>query len=149
MASSRSSTSTCTTCLVASTPAECEFDLKVFEKHIPKVDIFYVYPNFDVDVLKYYLDHNDGLVLACCGNGSISDDMLPVLRDYNKKCKIVRGSRCCSGIVTPNPIDKKLDLVSSGNLSPQKSRVLLMMALTLTKDTAKIQRIFDMYSPLC
>lgn len=129
--------------------SECEFDLKVFEKHIPKVDIFYVYPNFDVDVLKYYLDHNDGLVLACCGNGSISDDMLPVLRDYNKKCKIVRGSRCCSGIVTPNPIDKKLDLVSSGNLSPQKSRVLLMMALTLTKDTAKIQRIFDMYSPLC
>ena len=129
--------------------AECEFDLKVFEKHIPKVDIFYVYPNFNTDVLKYYLDHNDGLVLACCGNGSISDDMLPILRDYNKKCKIVRGSRCCSGIVTPNPIDKKLNLISSGNLSPQKSRVLLMMALTLTQDVAKIQRIFDMYSPLC
>ena len=128
---------------------ECEFDLKVFESHIPKVDILYVYPNFDLDVLKYYLDHNDGLVIACSGNGSISDDMLPVLRDYNHKCTIVRGSRCCSGIVTPNPIDKKLHLVSSGNLSPQKSRVLLMMALTMTKDPERIQQIFNVYSPVC
>lgn len=55
----------------------CEFDLKVFEKCIPKVDILYVYPNIDLDILKYYIDRNDGLVIAASGNGSISDDVLP------------------------------------------------------------------------
>ena len=124
----------------------CEFDLKVFEKYIPKVDILYVYPNLDLDILKYYLDKNDGLVIAASGNGSISDDVMPILAENKHKCVIVRGSRCSSGIVTPNPsADKTLNLISSGNLSPQKARVLLMMALTVTKDVSEIQDLFNRY----
>ncbi|KNB46004.1 asparaginase [Blastocystis sp. subtype 4] len=116
----------------------CEFDLKV--------DILYVYPNLDLDILKYYLDKNDGLVIAASGNGSISDDVMPILAENKHKCVIVRGSRCSSGIVTPNPsADKTLNLISSGNLSPQKARVLLMMALTVTKDVSEIQDLFNRY----
>ena len=128
----------------------CEFDLKVFEKCIPKVDILYVYPNIDLDILKYYIDRNDGLVIAASGNGSISDDVLPILAEHRDKCVIVRGSRCSSGIVTPNPTsDNKLHLVSSGNLTPQKARVLLMMALTVTRDVNAIQDIFNRYFVVC
>lgn len=124
----------------------CEFDLKVFQKSIPKVDILYVYPNIDLDVLNYYLDKNDGLIIAASGNGSLSDDVIPILEKRKSKCVVVRGSRCPSGIVAPNPVsDKKLNLVSSGNLSPQKARVLLMMALTVSDDVSKIQEIFNMY----
>lgn len=124
----------------------CEFDLKVFQKSIPKVDILYVYPNIDLDVLNYYLDKNDGLIIAASGNGSLSDDVIPILEKRKSKCVVVRGSRCPSGIVAPNPVsDKKLNLVSSGNLSPQKARVLLMMALTVSDDVNKIQEIFNMY----
>lgn len=126
--------------------SNCEFDLKVFERSIPKVDILWVYPNLDLDVLNHYLDKNDGLIIAASGNGSISDDVLPILENRKSKCVVVRGSRCASGIVTPNPVnDKKLHMVSSGNLTPQKARVLLMMALTLTNDVNKIQEIFNMY----
>ena len=125
---------------------QCEFDLKVFEKTIPKVDILYVYPSLDLDILTYYLEKSDGLVIAASGNGSISDDVLPILERNRSKCVIVRGSRCSSGIVTPNPAaDRPLRLVSSGNLSPQKARVLLMMALTITQDPEEIQNIFNMY----
>lgn len=125
---------------------QCEFDLKVFEKTIPKVDILYVYPSLDLDILTYYLKHNDGLIIAASGNGSISDDILPILEKHNDKCVIVRGSRCASGIVTPNPTaDRQLRLVSSGNLSLQKARVLLMMALTITHDPERVQNIFNMY----
>lgn len=124
----------------------CEFNLKVFETCVPKVDILYVYPNLDLDILKYYLDKNDGLVIAASGNGSISDDVMPILAENKHKCIIVRGSRCSSGIVTPNPSsDKSLNLISSGNLSPQKARVLLMMALTITRNVSEIQDIFNRY----
>ena len=128
----------------------CEFDLNIFEHFIPKVDILYVYPGLDLSVLEYYLQHNDGLVIAASGNGSISDDVLPILSSYKGKCVIVRGSRCSSGIVTPNPqVDKQIGLISSGKLSPQKCRVLLMMALTTTRNIQRIQNIFDLYYSVC
>ena len=114
------------------------------------MDILYVYPNIDLDILKYYIDRKDGLVIAASGNGSISDDVLPILAEHRDKCVIVRGSRCSSGIVTPNPTsDNKLHLVSSGNLTPQKARVLLMMALTVTRDVNAIQDIFNRYFVVC
>jgi L-asparaginase len=41
--------------------------------------------------------------------------------------------------------DDKLGLVASLDLNPQKSRVLLRLALTRTKDTKQIQRYFVEY----
>jgi L-asparaginase len=41
--------------------------------------------------------------------------------------------------------DDKLGLVASGELNPDKSRVLLKLALTKTTDLARIQEMFDEY----
>jgi L-asparaginase len=41
--------------------------------------------------------------------------------------------------------DNKLGLVASLDLNPQKSRVLLRLALTKTTDLKQIQRFFDEY----
>jgi len=41
--------------------------------------------------------------------------------------------------------DNKLGLVASLGLNPQKSRVLLRLALTVTSDPARIQKFFDEY----
>ncbi|MGL4599921.1 MAG: L-asparaginase 2, partial [Plesiomonas sp.] len=41
--------------------------------------------------------------------------------------------------------DAKYGFVASGALNPQKARVLLQLALTETKDPAKIQEIFQQY----
>jgi L-asparaginase len=39
----------------------------------------------------------------------------------------------------------RLGIVAADNLSPQKARVLLMLALATTRDVAKIRRIFAEY----
>ena len=41
--------------------------------------------------------------------------------------------------------EARRDYVWADNLSPQKARVLLMLALTRTRDTAELQRMFDEY----
>jgi len=41
--------------------------------------------------------------------------------------------------------DDQRDFVVSDTLNPQKARILLMMALTKTKDTKEIQRMFYEY----
>jgi L-asparaginase len=35
--------------------------------------------------------------------------------------------------------------IASGDLNPQKSRVLLQLGLMLTADPAELQRFFDLY----
>jgi L-asparaginase len=41
--------------------------------------------------------------------------------------------------------DDELDFVVSDTLTPQKARILLMLALTKTSDTKDIQRMFYTY----
>ena len=52
-----------------------------------------------------------------------------------------------NGIVARNNEvnDDKRDFVVSDNLNPQKARILLTVALTKTKDTKEIQRMFYEY----
>jgi L-asparaginase/Glu-tRNA(Gln) amidotransferase subunit D len=59
----------------------------------------------------------------------------------------VRASRVGQGIVARNgeANDDELDFVVSDTLSPQKARILLMLALTRTHDTKEIQRMFYTY----
>ena len=59
----------------------------------------------------------------------------------------VRSSRVTTGNVGRNVEvdDDKLGLVASLDLNPQKSRVLLRLALTQTKDVKQIQKYFVEY----
>jgi L-asparaginase len=59
----------------------------------------------------------------------------------------VRSSRVATGRVGRNVEvdDDKYGFVASLDLNPQKSRVLLRLALTKTKDPKQIQRYFDQY----
>ena len=41
--------------------------------------------------------------------------------------------------------DDELDYVVSDTLTPQKARILVMLALTKTSNTKEIQRMFYMY----
>ena len=69
-----------------------------------------------------------------------------VLTEASKKGLIVvRSSRTGSGMVTPSSRDAEPGFLTADNLNPQKARVLLMLALTVTKDKAEIQRMFATY----
>ena len=59
----------------------------------------------------------------------------------------MRSSRVATGRVGRNVEvdDDKYGFVASLDLNPQKSRVLLRLALTKTKDPKQIQRYFDQY----
>jgi L-asparaginase len=59
----------------------------------------------------------------------------------------VRSARVGNGIVARNNEvnDDQRDFVVSDTLNPQKARILLMIALTKTRDTRELQRIFSEY----
>lgn len=86
-----------------------------------------------------------GVVWAGTGNGSVPELVRPVLRAIRARgVVIVRSSRTGSGIVARNGeiSDDEYDLVAGDNLTPQKARILLMLALLRTADTREIQRLF-------
>ena len=58
---------------------------------------------------------------------------------------IVLSSRAGSGRVLPRTLLRQQEMVVADNLTPQKARVLAMLALTRTDNVSEIQRMFDEY----
>jgi L-asparaginase len=89
-----------------------------------------------------------GIVIAGVGNGNMTAAALETLAKHAKNGIVcVRSSRVATGRVGRNVEvdDDKLGFVASLGLNPQKSRVLLRLALTKTTDVKQIQRYFDEY----
>jgi len=116
---------------------------------LPRVDILYAYPNMSVDLIDAAIkDGAQGLVIAGVGDGNMTQPALDRLAEAAKSgVVVVRSSRVGSGIVYRNNEvdDDKMGFVASGELSPGKSRVLLQLALTKTKDPRQIQQYFNEY----
>ncbi|OJT53922.1 type II asparaginase [Bacillus altitudinis] len=126
--------------------ADSEFDISKL-KELPQVDILYGYQNDQ----KYVYDAAvkagaKGIVVAAAGNGTMSTEAINGATDAVKKdVVIVRSSRAGNGIVTHEKMDDEHHFVSSDSLNPQKARILLMLALTKTKDRDKIQSYYEQY----
>jgi L-asparaginase len=60
---------------------------------------------------------------------------------------VVRSSRTGSGFVARDVEldDARMGFVAARDLNPQKARILLMLGLSLTRDPAALQRLFDRY----
>ncbi len=58
---------------------------------------------------------------------------------------VVQASRAGSGRVLPRTVVTERGFVAADNLNPQKARVLAMLALTVTDDLTRIQRMFEEY----
>lgn len=127
---------------------ETEFDIAKLDS-LPRVDIVYGYANASrVPVDALVGAGAKGIINAGVGDGSIHKDVLPGLTDARKQgVIIVRSARVGSGIVARNgeADDDKLDFVVSDTLTPQKARVLLMLALTRSSSSQEIQRMFSTY----
>jgi L-asparaginase len=127
---------------------DSEFSLdKVTE--LPRVDIVMAHENMDGAMINAAVAAGaKGIVIAGVGNGNMTAPALDALAAVAKKGVIcVRSSRVVTGQVGRNVEvdDNKLGLVASLGLNPQKSRVLLRLALTVTSDPARIQKMFDEY----
>jgi L-asparaginase len=125
------------------------FDVSKLDS-LPKVEIVYMYVDANASAINAFInDRADGLIIAGTGNGSFNKKILQAVETAVKKgIVVVRSSRVVSGRVTQfNQVfdDKKLGTIASDDLNPQKARILLMLALSVTKDKSKIQEMFLEY----
>ena len=125
-----------------------EFDISAVDK-LPNVEIAYGFANVSRTAVDAFAASGvDGIVYAGVGDGNPSELTEQALADARAKgILIVRSARAGSGIVARNNEvnDDKRDFVVSDTLNPQKARILLTVALTKTKDTKELQRIFYEY----
>ena len=116
---------------------------------LPRVDIIMANENMDGALIDAAATAGaKGIVIAGVGNGNMTKPALDALAAQAKKGVVgVRSTRVATGQVGRNVEvdDDKLGLVASLGHNPQKSRVLLRLALLKTKDLKTIQRYFDEY----
>jgi L-asparaginase len=127
---------------------DSEFSLDAVTS-LPRVDIVMAYENMDGALIDAAVAAGaKGVVVAGVGNGNLTKAALSALAAHAKKGIVcVRSTRVATGRVGRNVEvdDDALNLVASMGLNPQKSRVLLRLALTRTSDTKQIQRYFEEY----
>jgi L-asparaginase len=117
---------------------------------LPKVEIAYMYVDASAAAMNAFINNRvDGIVIAGSGNGNFNKYILQAVDTaVSKGIAVVRSTRVTSGRVTQSSLifdDKKLGTIVSDDLNPQKARILLMLALTITKDRNKIQQMFLEY----
>jgi L-asparaginase len=125
-----------------------EFDISGVDK-LPNVEIAYGFANVSRTAVDAFAASGvDGIVYAGVGDGNPSELTEQALADARAKgILIVRSARVGNGIIARNNEvnDDQRDFVVSDTLNPQKARILLTVALTKTKDTKELQRIFYEY----
>jgi len=125
-----------------------EFSVDGLSK-LPRVDIIYAHANMSADLIDAAIKNGaQGLVIAGVGDGNMTTPALDTLTKAAKAgIVVVRSTRLPMGIVLRNNEvnDDEKGFVASGELNPAKSRVLLMLALTQTKDPVRIQKMFEIY----
>ncbi|MBZ7947303.1 asparaginase, partial [Campylobacter sp. RM9939] len=104
---------------------------------LPKVDILYTYSNDGNGIAAKALFENgsQALVIAGSGSGNIHENQKNILKELMKKNLIVAiSSRIQTGEVILSKEDENSGFICAQDLNPQKARILLMLALTKTKD---------------
>jgi L-asparaginase len=128
--------------------AKNAFDVEGVTK-LPRVDIVYG----DADMTGDLIDASvaagaKGIVVAGVGNGNMTKAAVDACAQAAKKGVIVvRSSRVATGTVGRNVEikDDELGLVASHELNPQKSRVLLSVALLKPRKADEVQKLFYEY----
>jgi L-asparaginase len=116
---------------------------------LPRVDIIYADVDMPADLIDASVEHGaKGIVIAGVGNGNMPKAALEACAKASKKGVIVvRSTRVATGTVGRNVEcnDDELGLVASYNLNPQKSRILLSVALLKPRKLDEMQKIFMDY----
>jgi len=89
-----------------------------------------------------------GIVIAGVGNGNMNKASIDAAaRAVKQGVVVVRSSRVVTGTVGRNVEvkDDELGFVASDELNPQKSRILLSLALLKTQSPEQIQQMFATY----
>jgi L-asparaginase len=116
---------------------------------LPRVDVIYAHAGMNAEIIDACVEGGAmGIVVAGTGNGNMTEASIAALaRAVEKGVVVVRSTRCWGGVVGRNIEidDDAIGFVAADDLSPQKARILLKLALTKTRDVRRIQRMFYEY----
>lgn len=123
---------------------DAEFDVSDIEQ-LPRVDVVLTYQEASGDVIKAIVDQGaKGIVVASAGAGALSGTQNEGVRyAIDKGVFVVVTTRTGSGRIASGRGSGFR--IQGEDLQPLKARILLMLALTRTKDAAEIQRMFTEY----
>jgi len=122
-----------------------EFDIdRLLE--LPRVEILYSYGGARRDLVDAVVEIGvEGIVMAGPGAAFPLEVQAALESARSAGIAVVFSSRIANGRIMLGPSRRSQGYISADNLSPQKARILLSLALTLTKDPQRIQQFFDMY----
>jgi L-asparaginase len=125
---------------------DTEFDVGQLAA-LPRVDIQYAYAGSDGTAVRAFVAAGaEGIVSAGFAPGFPGADDAEALREAARQgVVVVQSTRAGSGRAYPERRGRELGFLSADNLTPQKARLLLALALTMTRDHAEIARIFATY----
>lgn len=106
---------------------------------LPKVEIIYIHQDQDLTLLNAAIAGGaKGIIIAGNGNGSIPTIFKEKVKSLMLQgIPVIRSTRTGSGFVT-----EKEEGIGSGYFNPQKSRILLSLALSESNDIDKIKQYF-------
>lgn len=124
------------------------FDVSRLDR-LPRVEIIYTYAGADGALIDAAASANaEGLVIAGfpTGSGTPAQDEA-IKRAAAKGIPVVMTNRGGMGRVAETAArqGEKRPLIYGDNLAPQKARILLMLALTTTRDPERLRDIFATY----
>ena len=116
-------------------------------KDLPRVDIVYAYAGADGVLVDALTAHRpDGMVLVGFGGGSYPAAFLEAgKRALQAGIPVVLATRSWNGRVVITPKKNDDGFIVCDDLMPQKARILLMLALTATRERQAIQEMFYKY----
>ncbi len=135
------------------TCGEPAFDLRGVDA-LPRVEIIHSHLGADGTLVRAAVEAGaEGIVVAGVGRGGSTPDQSRAVREARDAgVVVVFSSRTGAGrvpVLRGGPATAEGEgpapgaLLGAGDLSPQKARILLMLALTRTRDLTELQEIFE------
>lgn len=125
---------------------DVEFDIRDLDA-LPRVEISYHYAGSDGLATRAFIQAGaQGIIGAAFAPGLLSpEENIAMKEAVAAGVKVVISSRAGSGRTFGPSKIVDAGYIRADNLNPQKARILLALALTKTKDSAEIQRMFEQY----
>jgi L-asparaginase len=125
---------------------ETEYTVKTGDK-LPRIDIAYSYTGDDgVAIDAFVAAGAKGIICAGFAPGGATDGEREAFdRAADAGVQVMISTRAGSGRVVEAEGGRPKGSIPADNLTPQKARILLMLALSSTSDPAEIRRIFATY----
>jgi L-asparaginase len=117
-------------------------------QELPNVRIIYTYAGAPATLLTNCLiEKVNGVIISAVGNGNISPSWREAIQKLTSAgIKVVRCSRTLGPVnYNGSNNDDLLHTIAGNSLSCDKARILLMLALTKTKNNEEIQNYFYQY----